>query len=92
MGYNNKPHPRGPLATQKYTSYLRRYIRSTGIRLGTTKSVQELNWDDRSGKSGHFCAEKDTPGINTTIETIIKITIDCIIGWLLLVLSKLVFL
>ena len=75
MGYNNKPHPRGPLATQKYTSYLRRYIRSAGIGLGTTKSVQELNWDDRSGKSGHFCAEKDTLGINTTIETIIKIKI-----------------
>jgi hypothetical protein len=75
MGYNNKPHPRGPLATQKYTSYLRRYIRSTGIGLGTTKSVEELDWDDRSGKSGHFCAEKDTPGINTAIEPIIKIKI-----------------
>lgn len=61
-------HPRGPLATAKYTSYLRRYKRS-GLGLGTVKYVDELDWDDRHGQSGHFCAEKNTPGITTTLES-----------------------
>lgn len=66
MAFNNKPHPRGPLATQKYNSYARRYQRSAAVSLATIKYVDHLSWDDRHGKTGEFCAEKGTPGINTT--------------------------
>lgn len=74
MTWTKRKHPRGPLATAKYTSMLRRYNRHPG--LGTSKYVEELDWNDQNETRGHFCAEKETPGITTQCEPNMQIIWD----------------